>query len=409
MLEHLPEREEGLRFLFYSHDGLGLGHTQRNLAIASAVIQIAPDASVLMASGTDGVYNLGLAANVDVIKLPGVCKLANECYASRRLRVRRDDIFSVRSALLKAVVQSFKPNVLLADKHPLGAGGELHHALQVHRRQGGRTVLGLRDILDDGETVRQEWLQYDLHSCVSQYYDLLFIYGHAHVFDPIRCYSFPGEIAARTLFCGYVVRNQEQEIPRVPFLPPDLKRPVVVATCGGGESGYRMLKTFLQSARGAPWEPIAVAGPMMSESQRRKLQGVARNAGVSLHDFVPQMSCWFAQVDALVCLGGYNTLAESLFYNLPTVCVPRTFPRAEQRMRAAAFEKLGLLEMLEEEDLSATKLREAIQAALSRSRSELRRRIQSCLDFNGAARAADRILALACKKEPLSRLAIKTS
>ena len=26
-----------LRFLFYSHDGMGLGHTRRNLAIAAAL------------------------------------------------------------------------------------------------------------------------------------------------------------------------------------------------------------------------------------------------------------------------------------------------------------------------------------------------------------------------------------
>ena len=32
--------KKGARFLFYSHDGLGLGHTRRNLAIAAALTEI---------------------------------------------------------------------------------------------------------------------------------------------------------------------------------------------------------------------------------------------------------------------------------------------------------------------------------------------------------------------------------
>jgi hypothetical protein len=40
-----------MRFLFYSHDGYGLGHTCRNLAIARALTELAPRASVLLATG----------------------------------------------------------------------------------------------------------------------------------------------------------------------------------------------------------------------------------------------------------------------------------------------------------------------------------------------------------------------
>jgi len=73
------------RFLLYSHDGLGLGHLRRNLAIAAAITRLAPAASVLLVTGADVAEHQRLPRNVDVLRLPGLRKLANEEYAARRL------------------------------------------------------------------------------------------------------------------------------------------------------------------------------------------------------------------------------------------------------------------------------------------------------------------------------------
>src|SRR5216683_5112020 len=147
------------RFLFYSHDGQGLGHTRRNLAIARAVVELAPDAAALLVTGTDEVHRLGVFRNVGILKLPGVRKVAHECYEGRRLRIPRADLLALRSALLTAAVQSFRPNVMLVDKRPLGIGGELVPALAALREIGGAAALGLRDILDDVANVRSDWAQ----------------------------------------------------------------------------------------------------------------------------------------------------------------------------------------------------------------------------------------------------------
>ena len=52
---------------------------------------------------------------------------------------------------------------------------------------------------------------------------------------------------------------------------------------------------------------------------------------------VPALTRWLDRVDALVCMGGYNTMAEAVSRGTPTVCVPRTRPRVEQLIRARAF------------------------------------------------------------------------
>ena len=66
-----------MRFLFYSHDGYGLGHTCRNLAIARALTELAPRASVLLATGSDDVTRLGVPDRLVERQLPGGC-LAND-------------------------------------------------------------------------------------------------------------------------------------------------------------------------------------------------------------------------------------------------------------------------------------------------------------------------------------------
>src|SRR5258706_6191734 len=196
-----------MRFLFYSHDGLGLGHTRRHIAVATALVEMAPGSSVLLATGADDVNRLGLQAQVEVLKLPGLRKTGNNQYESRRLRIPAPEVRALRSALLLAAVNAFRPNVALVDKHPFGARGEFRAALDALKDFGGHAVLGLRDILDERATVLKEWAPYNLQNLIAESYDQVFVYGDRAVFDPVTEYDFPSALAGRTTFCGYVVNR----------------------------------------------------------------------------------------------------------------------------------------------------------------------------------------------------------
>ena len=64
-------RTRGERFLFYSHDGLGLGHLRRNLSVARALAELAPEASILLATSAEEAQRFELPPNVDILRLPG--------------------------------------------------------------------------------------------------------------------------------------------------------------------------------------------------------------------------------------------------------------------------------------------------------------------------------------------------
>src|SRR5204862_1748294 len=118
-------------------------------------------------------------------------------------------------------------------------------------------------------------------------------------------------------------------------------RPTVLCTVGGGEDGFFLLKTFAHACADGGWRGVAITGPMLPEPELRSLRKIAAETGVTVLPFVPCLSHLFDSVDAIVCMGGYNTLLEALCNGVPTVCVPRISPRSEQIMRGLAFEKLG--------------------------------------------------------------------
>lgn len=387
-----------MRFFFYSHDGMGLGHVRRQIAIAASLEREDPNAQVLLATSVDDVSGLGLPPNVDTLKLPGLRKVANGDYSSRRLGIPKNELRRFRSSVLRASVEAFRPDVVLVDKHPFGAKGELAAALRLAKANGARLVLGLRDVLDDPSTVAEEWARERLYERVPEYFNLIMVYGDPVVSDPLLGCPLGSAIADLTQYCGYVVgppgctacNDQCQHTSDLEAMV----HPTVLCTTGGGEDGFFLLRSFVGAAKAGYWNSVAVGGPLLSEAETRELRKLANESGVRFHAYVPCLSGMFARIDALVCMGGYNTLLEAVSRGVPTICVPRTAPRSEQLIRARLFSKFNLLRLVLPEELSPERLGTEVRAALELERSELVYRAQSILNFNGAQVASRLLLSL---------------
>jgi predicted glycosyltransferase len=255
----------GRRFMLYSHDGLGLGHVRRNLAIAAALTRTDPEASVLLVTGCTELGTHGLARNVHVLTVPGLRKLGNGHYTARRLAIPGRDLRGLRAGQIEAAVRDFGPDVMLVDKHPLGVHEELRPALDTLLADGGRAALGFRDILDDPATVLAEWSALNLTEAAEEYFERLLVYGDRSVLDFVQVYRLPAALAARARYCGYVVHPEATHSLAVDTLPVFAtslgRRPTVLATAGGGEDGWNLLEGFVRAARGAAWGGVVVTGP----------------------------------------------------------------------------------------------------------------------------------------------------
>jgi predicted glycosyltransferase len=385
-----------MRFFFYSHDGMGLGHVRRNIAIASALQSALPKAQILVATSVDEVASLGLPPDVDTLKLPALRKIDNTQYCARRLTIPTGQMHNLRSAVLLEAVRNFAPDVVVVDKHPFGVNGELSGALDVAKHAGARLVFGLRDILDAPSVVEEEWAQEQIAERFCDYFDLVLVYGSPAVFDPIKEYRLGTEIAARTKYCGYVLGptgHSGKEL--FPIVPKVKGAPTVLCTVGGGEDGFSVLEAFLRAASGARWNSVAVCGPLLPREQFQELRDLGAESGTQVQSFLPCVSDSFGAVDALVCMGGYNTLVEALALGRPVVCVPRVSPRSEQFLRAAAFQKRNLIDLIPPNKLNPALLSQRIDAALQLKPGVLAGRARAALELDGARNAAQHLLAVA--------------
>jgi predicted glycosyltransferase len=69
-------------------------------------------------------------------------------------------------------------------------------------------------------------------------------------------------------------------------------------------------------------------------------------------DFCADPTAWVRDAAAVVCMGGYNTVAEVLTTTTPALVVPRVAPRAEQLVRARRLSERGLVDDVHPDDLS---------------------------------------------------------
>jgi predicted glycosyltransferase len=385
--------QQSSRFLFYSHDGLGLGHLRRNLSVATALAALDPGASILLATSAEEAQRFPIPPTVDILKLPGLRKVGNGRYAARRLNVTSRDVHAVRASLLSAAVGSFRPTVVLVDKHPLGVGRELEAALEQARAVGSGLVLGLRDVLDEPEVVRAELAERGLFERIAEHYDRVLVYGQPDILDSRAEYEFPDEVARMTRFCGYVVAAEPEPNGNGTSGTRVKPRPQVLATAGGGEDGVTLLAAFVAAAARSRWEAKVVSGPHCEPRSVRRLGDLASSAGVEFRRFVPDLRSEFGSLDALVCMGGYNTLTEAAASGVSTVCVPRVQPRTEQLIRAKAFAERGLLTLVEPRDLDPAVLGAKVESALTRRRRG-EEHVRD-LDLGGAGRAARHLLEIA--------------
>lgn len=383
----------GPRFLLYSHDGMGLGHVRRNLNLAAAVMRQRADAVVLLATSASGLSALDIPAGVDVLRLPGLRKVDNDHYLPRRLAVTAGDVHQLRSALLATAVEHYEPDVVLADKHPVGVQGELEAALRLQRTAGRSAAVGLRDVLDAPERARRDLRRTGLVRHVRALHDRVLIYGQRELLDPLQGCDVPAWLRDRTTYCGYVAPTAPAVGPRP--APRAGRRPVVLAVTGGGEDGAPLLHAFLDAANGAGWDATAVAGPLASPSDEAALARRADAVGVRLVRSMPDLGRRLAEADAVVCMGGYNTIVEVLAGAVPAVCVPRVTPRVEQLVRARSLTGRDLLRTVEPHAADGTRLRREVIAALHVDRRALARRVHDAIDLDGASRAAHELLDLA--------------
>ena len=134
-------------------------------------------------------------------------------------------------------------------------------------------MLGLREILDDPETVQREWRSGEYDAAIRAYYDRIWIYGDREVYDSVTEYGMVPDIAEKVRFTGYLsptgtgavdVANWSDTLePRFPD-----EGPVDLCVVGGGRDDVPLAEAFLQCR--VPGTGVLVTGPLMPAASRAR-------------------------------------------------------------------------------------------------------------------------------------------
>jgi predicted glycosyltransferase len=381
-------RARKLRIALYSPGMVGIGHLRRNLLIAQTLVSAGFHLDILLIAEARQVNAFEMPPGVDCLTLPALRKAADGRCQPRYLDIRLEEIRALRAQAIRAALEAFQPEVFIVDHLPRGAVRELEPSLEYLAVRGHtRFVLGLRDVLEDPETVRREWDEAANLDAILAYYDVVWVYGDAAVYDPVREYGFPTDVAAKVRYTGYLARGLQTNLAESDGAEPlplqgETADRLALCMVGGGQDGAQLAETFAQAEFPAGMTGVIVLGPFMPPEAQQRIRGLAAgNCHLRVLKFVTDPDLLLGLADRVVMMGGYNSTCEVLAAEKHALVVPRGLPRPEQCIRAERLRNLGLIDMIPPDQLDPG----ALSGWLARDLGPpppMRRR----LDLNGTAR-----------------------
>ena len=338
----------GKRILIYSHDSFGLGHLRRCRTIAHALVDQFAGLKVLIVSGSPIIGSFDFKSRVDFVRIPGVVKLRGGDYTSLSDHIDLSQTLQLRASIMEQTADTFSPDLFIVDKEPLGLRGEVTQTLKKLRGKGVRTVLGLRDILDDPVLLNKEWDHRGTPRNLEAWYDEIWVFGSRSMGNPLAELGVSEAGLQSMIYTGYL-RRAVPSIARAPVSLP--REPFLLVTPGGGGDGETLVDWVLNALeqKPRPAKPVVIVlGPFMPQAVRQQFQLRAEALkGVQTIVFNSNMELVMERAAGVVAMGGYNTFCEILSLDKPALLIPRSRPRMEQTLRARRAASLGLVSMLD--------------------------------------------------------------
>lgn len=378
------EERRAPRVLFYVQHLLGIGHVMRAGRVAEALAR--NGLAVTLVSGGMPVQGFDLPG-VTQVSLPAI-GLGNGGFGELVDAEGRalDDAFRHRRCqMLLQIYKDVQPDCVMLEAFPFGRRQvrfELLPLIQAIESTRPKPLLvsSVRDILQKrSKPGRNE----ETAELVLQHFDKVLVHGDPDFASLEDSFSCADAIADRIIYTGLVCA------PPAPSSPLHFD---IVVSAGGGAVGDRLVRSSVGAARLLPPELswCIIAGPNLPENDfstlshqlpgnvlierfRTDFRSLLRNAGVS------------------VSQAGYNTMGDILQSGCRSVLVPYSEGgETEQADRAERLQRMGLAQVIREDQLCAEALANRIRASLAEPSSPIR----SALDTCGADKTAEVLWAL---------------
>jgi predicted glycosyltransferase len=376
----MPGEDRPKRVLFHVQHLLGIGHLQRSLRIAEALV--ASGIAVTLVQGGPPVPEIARLPGIDLVQLPPIrARDATFALVDACGDPIGDDLKAARREALLAAFADARPDAVAIEGFPFARRAfrfELDPLVAAAREAGAPVVCSVRDI----PTVRPDPARLtEIVERVRRDFAAVLVHGDPSFIPFDAAFPAAGEIAGRLRYTGYVATSASAET--------DTPAGEVVVSVGGGAAGRLLLDAALAARRqgclaGRPWRILAGA-------EFARLQQDAP-PGIVIERFRRDFPALLRRCHLSVSQAGYNTVLDIVNAGTRSVLVPFAAEReTEQAIRAGHLAARGAAVVVMEGDLTPASLAAAIERAGSSEPAQI------VLDTAGAACSARLIAGLFAK------------
>jgi predicted glycosyltransferase len=361
-----------MKIIFYCQYVWGMGHLFRSLELVRA---LADHDVVLIAGGRE--VDVRLPDHVTLVRLPGL--YMDEQFTTlipEEAGKTVDDIQRQRKDILFSLFEKHRPDVLMIELYPFGRtkfGFELQPLLDgIRQGQFGemKVVCSLRDILvekKDPPAYEERVL-----NILNKYFDLLLIHSDDQLLALDETFSRMDDIRIPAVYTGFVSPRASPEAGR--RLRRELgigsEEKLIVASAGGGRSGYALLTGILDAYRllenSGRIRIEMFSGPFRDPAEFKNLMAKLID-GVRIRYFTNRFLDYLSAADLSVSLAGYNTCMNLLAARVPSLVFPYSKQR-EQPIRVEKIKNFIPMKILRDDDIEPKLLSRYIQKMLLESR-----------------------------------------
>ena len=360
-----------MNIIFYCQYVWGMGHLIRSLEFARAL----SDHDVTLIAGGQKV-EVDLPGHVQLVRLPA---LSMDEKFTRLIAGISDQgvekITQKRKRILFSLFAENQPDLFIVELYPFGRsffGFELEPLLEdIQKGKFGdvKTICSLRDILVE----KKDLASYEerVLKKLNRYFDALLIHSDKGLVRLEETFNRVGDINIPVVYTGFITQQTDPAAGRKlrQELEISSEQKLIVASAGGGRSGYKLLSSVLDACyllgNRLPIRLEVLAGPFMESEEFEQLLSRAK-PGFRVRRYTKRLLDYLSAADLSVSLAGYNTCMNLLVTKVPALVYPYS-RQQEQPMRANKIKNFLPIKILSEVDVQPEHLSKHIHQMLHKS------------------------------------------
>jgi predicted glycosyltransferase len=380
------------KIMFYCQYLTGMGHLVRSTEI---IRQLVKDFQVCFINGGPAVPGFEIPAEVEIATLPPLWIENGELQVTEGF----DNIEQVKEARKNALIDlcdRFQPDCLITEFFPFGRHKlffELIPLLDHIKSTAPRTKIAcsVRDIVGRTDLDREEETICQL---TSKYFDLILFHSDFKFQKLEESFSRVKDLNCEVKYTGFVAQASPEHsiLSAEDLVNLNLKQPTILVSIGGGRIGYKLLDAIVAASDllkdRIPHQIQIFTGPFMLEEQFCQLQQAALlKNNVTLARYTSNLMDYMRKADLSISLTGYNTTMNILRTGVNSLVVPigHYSKDEEQLVRTKKLENLGVVEMLEPDNLDPAYIAQSIIDCLHKENSS---KANVPFDLEGATKTA---------------------